>query len=345
MGRLKFHESSQRERTVAFVLARAALNYSPGPVLVIDDLDGHAEDDLRASGFDVTRWTRWKVGDRAARVWPEAIDGGYELVVMRLPRIKDAFEMALHAAASVMADDGLLLVGGANDEGIKSADALMRTVFQETSTVDTRRHCRVISGAGILRDDLRPSLKQWRRDLDERTWYPGVFAQGAVDHATKLLLDNLPPLTGSVLDFACGAGVIAARLVETASSVAMSDADAIALAAASDNVGDAQAILSDGLRDIPGRFDAIVSNPPIHRGAVEDFTVLRGLIEGAPAKLTPGGQLLLVVQRQVPLKDWPGAYTTVDEIAGDTRFKVIRAQSGRAVHHDFGANPTSQENS
>ncbi|MEZ4459337.1 MAG: methyltransferase [bacterium] len=324
MGRLKFHESAERERTVASVLARAAASYSTCAVLVIDDLDGHAQAELTAGGFDVTPWTRWKVGSRDASTWPGTPATPYKLVLMRLPRIKDAFEMALHAAASVMDDDGILLVAGANDEGIKSASTLMETVFGDVSTVDTRKHCRVMAARKPNRDEIRGSLKKWRKDIDERIYYPGVFAKGDVDAATRLLIATLPEITGDVLDFACGAGVIAAALPDR-KRVWMSDADAIALLAAKENVPEATVVLSDGFTDVDRKFDAIVSNPPIHRGIVEDFSVLRDLIEQAPAHLNVGGKLIFVVQRQVPTKAWPNTYKQIEELGGDTRFKVISA--------------------
>lgn len=323
MSRIRFHEAVDRERTVAEVMLHAVSNRLACKVLVIDDLDGIVEEGLKKRGFEVVRWCRWKVGDRTASTWPETTDGGYGLVLMRLPRIKDAFEMALHAAASVMADGAELLVCGANDEGIKSSPSLLETVFEQNFTLDTRKHCRVMVARTPKRDDLRDSLKKWERDLDERLYYPGVFARGAVDPGTAMLLKSLPNLPGTILDFACGAGVIAAGIPGNRARITMSDADAVALEAARKNVPEAAPVLSDGFFGVKGKFDAIVSNPPMHRGTMEDFTVIRDLIEKSPEFLNPGGKLIFVVQRQIPLKTWPEAYSEVKEIGGDTRFKVL----------------------
>lgn len=326
MSRLKFHEAEARERTVADVCLLALANRPLDRVLVIDDLDGHVQAGLQRRGVQVDAWTRWKVGDRPASTWPAPPEFPYRVVLMRLPRIKDAFEMALHAAASVLAEDGELIVYGGNDEGIKSSATLMGTVFSSTTTLDTRKHCRVMGGRGVKRDEVRAGLKRWRKDNDERVYYPGVFARGELDPATKMLVDALPPLSGEVLDFACGAGVIAAEILDKNPGVrvTMSDADAIALAAAVENVSAGIAVLSDGFLQVEGSFDAIVSNPPIHRGTVEDFTVFRDLVETSVDRLKPAGKLIFVVQRQVSLKTWPAEYSNVEEIAGDGRFKVIQ---------------------
>jgi 16S rRNA (guanine1207-N2)-methyltransferase len=325
MARLKFNESAELERTVASVLLKVMEDVSPCPVLVIDDLDGHLEDGLKAAGFAVTRWCRWKVGERSAGAWPGQPEVPFGLVLMRLPRIKDAFEMALHAAASVMAPDGVLYVAGANDEGIKSSTTLISTVFADAQTVDTRKHCRVVAARKPMTDDLRQKLRKWERDMDGWMSYPGVFAKGNVDDATALLIETLPgKILGSVLDFGCGGGVIAHAALRRGATITMLDADAIALEAAKQNVDPATAILSDGFREITGKFDLILSNPPIHRGSKEDYTVLRDLLEKAPDYLTKTGHLVFVVQRTVPLKDMGARFAKIEEIAGDTRFKVLK---------------------
>ena len=39
----------------------------------------------------------------------------------------------------------------------------------------------------------------------------------------------------------------------------------------------------------PPTYDWIVSNPPVHRGQPDDFSVVQLLIRGAPARLRRGG--------------------------------------------------------
>ena len=49
-------------------------------------------------------------------------------------------------------------------------------------------------------------------------------------------------------------------------------------------------------------YEAILSNPPLHRGIAEDHALLEQLIADAPAHLAPGGVLQIVVQRRLPLE-------------------------------------------
>ena len=172
------------------------------------------------------------------------------------------------------------------------------------------------------------------------TTYPGLFAGGAVDVMTTVMLHNMPtpPKRARVLDFCCGSGVIAASLLSSEPSLRLylSDADALAVRAAKINVPEAKAVVLsdcwDALPAKPKKFNWIVSNPPVHLGIQTDFRVLRTLIAGASKRLKPGGQLWLVTQTYVPV----GALLAKQQAAGklcewdahyeDGRFTVWRAK-------------------
>lgn len=135
---------------------------------------------------------------------------------------------------------------------------------------------------------------------------------------TSAMLAALPPLPrrrARVLDACCGSGVIGAALLQRDSSLRLHllDADALALAAAAENVPQARRfLLCSGWPDEaaafprrqaagrrPARYDWIVSNPPVHRGQPDCFDVLVQLIRGARRRLRPLGVLWLVAQEQV----------------------------------------------
>jgi 16S rRNA (guanine1207-N2)-methyltransferase len=250
---------------------------------------------------DVVLWSR----ETAA--WPP--DGPVASAVLRLPLDKGAYEMALHAIASRLPIGAPLLVHGPNDEGIKSAAKAFAPFFEHAETVLAKGHARVWRALrGAVTAGLRGTLADWRQvaplqlEGRERLWvsYPGVFAKGGLDAGTALLLLHLPDAAGkTVLDFGAGTGVIARVLVDRGARVTVIERDAVALAAAQDNVPEAVARLGDALPE--GRFDLVVSNPPIHRGKEKDLTVLTRLIADAPRHLRKGGALILVVQKTVPV--------------------------------------------
>lgn len=283
-------------------------------------------------GLEEAQWSWLSRGDKAGQAEPAA--GSFEQILLRLPRARARLELALHLAAAKLADGGELFLGGMNDEGVKSANRQLCALFEDVSTVVTKRHGRVWRAARPRQDELRSELEQWIEPVapvGDRPWVslPGVFAKGAVDAGTSFLLDHLPGLADQhVLDFGAGTGVVAAHLLDKAlaKSVVMLETDALAGLMASRNVPEADLILSDGWArlDKTSRFDGIVSNPPIHKGKDEDFSVLRSLIKRAPEYLRPQGRLIFVVQRQVPVlqlfESWPA-----EVLAENNRFWVIQA--------------------
>ncbi|MCB9530008.1 MAG: methyltransferase [Myxococcales bacterium] len=164
-----------------------------------------------------------------------------------------------------------------------------------------------------------------------------MFAAGRLDEATAVLLGTMAPVAAGarVLDYGCGAGVIGAAIRQRAPDARLHllDADAVAVAAARENVPGAAVYVSDGFGATPGRLivDRIVSNPPIHRGKREDYSALVALIEEAPRHLARGGALELVVQRRLTVKPWIDAvFARVEPLFLDGRWQVWRASAPRA---------------
>ena len=326
-----------RDNAATEVLIDALPPIEPGgSVLVIDDRTGTVGRELTGRSLSVTSWSRLARGSRAGLAWPE--EGAYDAATLRLPRSKEALELALHAAACRLRPGAPLWIYGANDEGIKSAHKRISPLLGPVNVLDARRHCRVIEATRPeSADGLSTSLEAFKRTLTltlpdgERdvVSYPGVFAKGRLDPGTAMLLGALPPLEDGarVLDFACGAGIIAGFVARKHPEVAlwMTDADAIALAAAVEHAPTATALCGDRWGSIQGsrQFDRILSNPPIHEGKGRTYDVLNELISGAPARLRPGGQLWLVVQRQIPAdKVMEETFRKVSLAAENTRFRV-----------------------
>src|SRR5262249_41543650 len=147
-------------------------------------------------------------------------------------------------------------------------------------------HGRVLAGLRPLQlTSLRTTLAAWRQVTSARIgahmrpWvsYPGIFAAGGIDEGTALLAAHLPVLAPGkrVLDFACGSGAIAASALAQNGAIVLEvlDNDAVALAACAENVPTARRILGRGLADAPGRYDVILSNPPLHRGIASDHAL------------------------------------------------------------------------
>lgn len=293
---------------------------------------------IAGRGLAVQIWNRRTNAGSRAEPWPTA--GVFDAVLLRLPKPKAEQEMAAHACLSVLAPGGRLIVYGGNDEGIRSFSGLLAQVCGEVETVATRGHGRVLAARRpAVTTSLRAPLAAWRSVTAletggrTRTWvsYPGIFAADRVDEGTALLVGALPPLppAARVLDYGCGSGLVGAAALAHAPAIALDllDNDAVALAAARENVPAARLILGEALADAGSiRYDAILSNPPLHRGVAEDHALLEQLIADAPRHLAPAGILQIVAQRRIPLdRLLAGSFATVTLPAENSRYRIWRA--------------------
>ena len=318
--------------------------------LVIDEGSGQLAAALHARGCKPQVWRRFAAGGETAAPWPQVSEATSAFV--RLGKDRRALAMALHAAASLVAPGGAIVLFGANAEGVKSAGKALDEVAEDVATVDTRRHSRVL--AGRRRVDipgLRASLDAWCETHEitlngrVRSWisYPGVFAAGQLDPGTAMLLDHLPPFErgSAVLDMAAGSGIIGAAVRERLAEVAVDlvDNDAVAIAAARENAPEVTAICGDGLAAAPRpRYDVILSNPPIHDGVEESLVFLQQLIADAPAHLRAGGILQVVIQSRIRALPWfEAAYKEAAIVTQDRRYQIIRAVTGPARANRRGA--------
>ncbi|MDR2647298.1 MAG: methyltransferase [Oscillospiraceae bacterium] len=147
-----------------------------------------------------------------------------------------------------------------------------------------------------LADDYRDFMYYYGETSFVFTSNSGVFSHGGVDEATNLLIKNIPPLRGSLLDLGCGYGAIGIVLAKMfALTLTQSDVNPRALRLAEKNCAQnnvaATVLLSDCFANIGGKFDAITLNPPIHAGK----SVVYALFEGAKAHLNAGGRFYVVM--------------------------------------------------
>ena len=310
-----------------------------GRVLVVDDDGGMVIQAVRETGAETVPWFRRALDGHVAAPW--APEGPFDAAAIRLPTTREAVEMLLHAAAGHITPGGRIFLYGTNDEGIKSAIRPMEHLFGAVETLEAKRHSRiVVSTRPESIPGLRRSLADWEKifsiELPEGTFafrtYPGMFAHGRLDDATKLLIGAMPKPKEStkILDFGCGAGALGAvlkRRTPTA-EIDLLDVNALAIEAARHNVPDARMVLGDGWPAVgKTRYELAVSNPPIHSGVGEDFRVVTELIAQAPAHLHEGGELWLVAQRTIPLREMlESAFRKVAIAAETSQFIVWRAR-------------------
>ena len=137
----------------------------------------------------------------------------------------------------------------------------------------------------------------------------GLFSPDRFDNASRLLVENIPPLSGSLLDLGCGYGAIGITLARLYNiNLTMVDINNIALEYAKKNIIlnniQAEIIYSNGFENIKRTFDNIVLNPPIHAGK----SVVYELYEQSKLYLEPGGRFYIVIQKK------HGAKTSIERL-------------------------------
>ena len=166
----------------------------------------------------------------------------------------------------------------------------------------------------------------------------GVFSRGEVDFGTDVLLRALPEdMAGRVLDLGCGWGAVGVSVGKKypACSVVMSDVNERALELAAKNAAAngvrAETVQSDGLDNVDGPFDYILTNPPIRAGK----QVIYRLFSQSAQKLTGSGALYLVIRKQQgaesAVKYLKTIFDQVETVEKSGGFWVIRCQGG-TVH-------------
>ena len=163
---------------------------------------------------------------------------------------------------------------------------------------------------------------------------PGVFSADGLDLGTQMLLASLPPVTGKLLDFGCGAGVIGSVLAKRnpALAVTMVDINALALESSRRTLAvnglSGRVHASDVYSDIAETFQQIVSNPPFHAGLKTFYAATETFLAKAPEYLTANGALTIVANaflRYQPILD--AHFKQTEVIAGDAKFKVYLSKA------------------
>jgi 16S rRNA (guanine1207-N2)-methyltransferase len=331
------------------VILRNRERLGSGPVLLLNperdslafELRNQAAE-IRASSQDFAtfRWLESGAMPCSFEVIP-SIRGDEETLILTLPREKARLSMMLAACASSIGENTRLWLVGENRSGIKSSPRLLREYFGDVEKLDSARHCALFEArrprnAGPF--DLQSWLTPWKFDCAGQSVsvlsLPGVFAHGRLDRGTELLLEAVAELKpeGRILDFACGSGIVGLCLKAGGfrGDLTMLDVSALALestrSSLHENGVSATVLASDGLSEVSGQYDWIISNPPFHQGVSNDLEVSRNFFRSAGTFLGENGRILIVFNRHLPYARWlDEVFERVDRLAARSDYSVVCA--------------------
>lgn len=223
---------------------------------------------------------------------------------------------------------GRLYVVGAKDRGVLSMAKRMQTLFGNVETLE------ISKGQRVLRSQKKDQ-GTWPPDTGQISLVPTIFAEGKLDEGTRLLIEALEVHTTDVaLDIGSGAGFIGLHIARVASKgqVTMLDASLAAVdmarqRAEQGGLTNVQVLPSDGVQAVQAqRFDLVVTNPPFHLAGIQTTEIAERFMREAAQVLRPRGRFYVVANRFLKYEPTLRAcFRTVEEVGGNTRFKVLRA--------------------
>ena len=153
----------------------------------------------------------------------------------------------------------------------------------------------------------------------------GVFSKKMVDFGSQLLLKCLEVNQGeTVLDVGCGYGPLGLSLAKAYGvQVTMVDINNRALDLARQNAErnkvEARIFQSNIYEQVEGKFDHVISNPPIRAGK----QVVHEIIEKSRDFLKDGGDLTIVIQKK---QGAPSAKSKMEDVFGNC--EIIKKDKG-----------------
>jgi len=265
----------------------------------------------------------------------------HDLVVIYYPKAKQELSFILAMLQNRIIKNATVILVGEKNSGINSSKKLVGNYIQHYQKVDSARHCMLFTGQ-YHNEERTFNIEQWFEhytvNINETeikvAALPGVFSQKKLDVGTKVLLDNLPTITlKSLLDFGCGAGVIASFIGTkyTGITLTLADVSALALVSAEKTLtlnalkGNIHA--TDSLSDINNQFDVVITNPPFHQGLKTNYHATESFLSGIHQQIKTKGELIVVANSFLTYKPiMLKSFTIVNEVINQQGFTVFHCK-------------------
>jgi 16S rRNA (guanine1207-N2)-methyltransferase len=178
-----------------------------------------------------------------------------------------------------------------------------------------------------LKSDFRTITYEYAGDTISFTSDLGVFSKDKIDFGSRLLVENylktgLPNI--DILDVGCGYGFIGltlAKFKNTNSTLIDINKRAVHLAEMNiknNKIVNARAFESYIYENVTGKYDAIITNPPIRAGR----EVVMGILKGAADHLNDDGTLWFVIRKN------QGAETIMKLLSDTYSMEVVEKSKG-----------------
>ncbi len=266
-----------------------------------------------------------------------------QTVCYRVSKEKALVHYLINQALAILPTGGSLLLAGHKNDGLhrnaKKAAALVGASAEIKKHGGAAYIATIVKRgvpSGVLPDQHYTEIQEIAQSP---TLYskPGIFGWQKQDRGSALLIEQLPAfLTGfkqapaSLVDLGCGYGFIAVKAAAQlpGANWLLTDNNATALLAARRNC-EAQGIraqieLADCASGLSGPFDAVLCNPPFHKGFAVAGSLTDQFIVAAHRLLSRQGRALFVVNQFIPLERKAiGIFASAEILIEHDGFKVV----------------------
>jgi len=270
----------------------------------------------------------------------------FSRIFYRISKEKALAHHIINSAQRLLTADGLLLISGAKQEGIKGYIKRTGDLYEqlETFKADKQHWAASFKKAESLNQTLDDKeyahLRQITASAEELNPIkfhskPGVFGWNKIDAGSKLLISHLADVylerekPETLLDIGCGYGylsVSAAKMYQC--SVTATDNNAAAVNACSYNLQqhniEHQVIATNCTAGITEQFDLVLCNPPFHTGFQVENDLTEQFLRAARQRLKLNGVAIFVVNLHIPLeRKAKNIFKLIETISDDRNFKIV----------------------
>ena len=274
-------------------------------------------------------------------------DGSFSQIFYRVSKEKAVTHHIINNVERLLRDKGELILCGKKNDGIKSYAEKVAKSFGSLVQIKKNGSVYLSTATRLIRENKGASkiefndqnYKKLRACIPYLDHYlvskPGIFGWEKIDDGSKLLGDFIPDFLTlfdeapqSVLDLGCGYGYLSIRFNNyTGAKIIATDNNAAAILACSENFSklniSGEVIADDCARNINKLFDAIICNPPFHKGFETDEQLTEKFVLSSFVHLRKGGMALFVVNCFVPLEKYTSKFLHKKIVAQNKSYKLI----------------------
>lgn len=259
-----------------------------------------------------------------------------DMALLKVPKSADLFKLYIQQLHAKSHEDTIILCGFMTRNFTPQWKEIAEHYFSDVSQSLATKKARVLILKEPKKDaETAPLFHSIKNDLDlSLKQYSGVFSSSKIDPATQILLEQLPEIkdTDSVLDLACGNGVIAAFVRKNAPNCPISvvDDSFLAISSAKLNLGKENISYhwSDSVKAVKEqKFDFILCNPPFHFEYENTIDISLQLFREAKNVLKQNGAFYIVANTHLNYRSHLiKMYRHVSQVTQSGKYEVIKCE-------------------